>query len=287
MPTGRRCWSGWTIGRGGSQAGPARVPAGQRTTLGALLDDSPGPRGVPVMELRPGWWGALLPPPRGPLRCAASVASWLPAEGRQRPGRASARPRDGRRARAPWPRRLGPRTRTSAAVLGATRLAIRGLAGGRQPIVDAGERGRGRSATARSTTTRAPRVAARRAGAPVASATDVAVIPGLYLELGDSFVERLIGVVRRSRSGIRATGCSWRATGPGSGRCSTPGNGMVRFATEIAALASGPRSASSRPTGAPLARYLRFGYFRLADTPFAEVRKVAPGRGGGHRAGAG
>jgi 4-amino-4-deoxy-L-arabinose transferase-like glycosyltransferase len=32
----------------------------------SLLDDIAASRGVPVVELRPGWWGTLVPPPTGP-----------------------------------------------------------------------------------------------------------------------------------------------------------------------------------------------------------------------------
>ena len=165
---------------------------------------------------------------------------------------------------------------TSAAVLGATRLAIRGLADGRQPMVDAG------SGVVVVCNGEIDNHASLRAwlaarGRPVASATDVAVIPGLYLELGDSFVERLAGVfavaiwdpresrllLARDRAGERPL-FYYQA------------NGMVRFATEIAALSVDP-ALELTPDRSALARYVRFGYFTAPETPFAEVRKVAPG----------
>ena len=165
---------------------------------------------------------------------------------------------------------------TSAAVLGATRLAIRGLADGRQPMVDAG------SGVVVVCNGEIDNHASLRAwlaarGRPVASATDVAVIPGLYLELGDSFVERLAGVfaiaiwdpregrllLARDRAGERPL-------------FYCQGNGMVRFATEIAALRVDP-ALELTPDRSALARYVRFGYFTAPETPFTQVRKVAPG----------
>jgi asparagine synthase (glutamine-hydrolysing) len=165
---------------------------------------------------------------------------------------------------------------TSAAVLGATRLAIRGLADGRQPMVDPGSgvvvvcNGEiDNHGSLRSW------LAAR--GRPVASATDVAVVPGLYLELGDRFVEQLSGVfaiaiwdprqsrllLARDRAGERPL-FYYRE------------GGTVRFATEISALSVDPSLRLSPDRGA-LARYVRFGYFAAPETPFSQIRKVAPG----------
>ena len=78
------------------------------------------------------------------------------------------------------------------ATLGAVRLAIRGLSDGQQPIVDEasgivvvcnGEIDNHRELK---------RWLASR-GRPVEAETDVAVLPGLFLELGPGFVERLVG----------------------------------------------------------------------------------------------
>ena len=165
---------------------------------------------------------------------------------------------------------------TRAAVLGATRLAIRGLADGRQPMVDAG------SGVVVVCNGEIDNHASLRAwlaarGRPVASATDVAVIPGLYLELGDSFVERLAGVFavaiwdpRESRLLLARDRAGERPL------FYCQANGMVRFATEIAALSVDP-SLELTPDRSALARYVRFGYFTAPETPFAEVHKVAPG----------
>ncbi|HEY7141875.1 MAG TPA: asparagine synthase (glutamine-hydrolyzing) [Methylomirabilota bacterium] len=165
---------------------------------------------------------------------------------------------------------------TGAAVLGATRLAIRGLADGRQPMVDAGSgivvvcNGEiDNHASLRSW------LAAR--GRPVLAATDVAVIPALYLELGDGFVERLAGVFavaiwdpRRDRLLLARDRAGERPL------FYCLADGMVRFATEISALRMDP-ALRLTPDREALARYVRFGYFTAPETPFSEVRKVAPG----------
>ena len=117
---------------------------------------------------------------------------------------------------------------------------------------------------------------ARGARRPVLSATDVAVIPGLYLELGDAFVERLAGVfaiavwdprtqrliLARDRAGERPLFYYHH-------------DGVVRFATEISALAVDP-ALELTPDRRALGRYVA-GYFTAPETPFTEVRKVAPG----------
>jgi asparagine synthase (glutamine-hydrolysing) len=162
------------------------------------------------------------------------------------------------------------------AVLGATRLAIRGLADGRQPMVDPAS---GVVAVCNGEIDNHAELAAWLAarGRPVASRTDVAVVPGLYAELGEAFVERLAGVfaiaiwdprgsrllLARDRAGERPL-FYW--LGPGT----------VRFATELSALGvdAGLRLTPDR---AALGRYVRFGYFTAPATPFTEVRKVAPG----------
>jgi asparagine synthase (glutamine-hydrolysing) len=165
---------------------------------------------------------------------------------------------------------------TGAGVLGATRLAIRSLADGRQPMIDA-ESGVVAVCNGEIDNHAALRAWLASRGRMVPSATDVAVIPGLYLELGDGFVERLAGVfaiavwdpkghrllLARDRAGERPL-FYYRA------------NGTVRFATEVSALAVDP-GLRLTPDRDALARYVRFGYFAAPETPFAEVHKVAPG----------
>lgn len=168
--------------------------------------------------------------------------------------------------------------RTNGTVFGATRLAIRGIAGGRQPILD---RETGVLVACNGEIDNAPELrrwlAAR--GRHVDETTDVAVIPALYLELGGEFVRRLAGafavavwdprgprlLLARDRAGERPL--FFQA-----------GDGWVRFATEIAAMV-GPDFADGDPPDPDpesLAAYLRFGFFAAPSSPFREVRKVGP-----------
>ncbi len=115
-------------------------------------------------------------------------------------------------------------------------------------------------------------------GRRVELATDIAVIPGLYLELGDAFVERLVGafavavwdpkqkrvVLARDRAGERSLFFAVQ-------------DGAVRFATEIAALASDNALPLSfdRPA---ISGYLQFGCFVAPTTPFHEIPETCHGR---------
>jgi asparagine synthase (glutamine-hydrolysing) len=182
------------------------------------------------------------------------------------------------------------------AVLGATRLAIRGLVDGRQPLVDAAS-GVVAVCNGEIDNYRELKAWLAERGRPVAQATDVAVIPGLYLELGERFPEVMVGafaiglwdprrrrlVLVRDRAGekplfFRAE----TATDAGAGA------GLVQalFATELAALAPAvlaARGAAAAAAAAPdvdaeaLAHYLRFGCFAVPRTPFAGMQKVGPG----------
>jgi asparagine synthase (glutamine-hydrolysing) len=168
------------------------------------------------------------------------------------------------------------RVATESAVLGVTRLAIRGLSDANQPIVDTasgvmavcnGEIDNHRELS---------RWLAER-GRPARQETDVAVIPGLYLELGEAFVNRLVGAfaiavwdprsrrltLARDRAGERPLFFAFYG-------------GEIIFATEIAALVAHSRLPVNLDQKA-LRKYLQFGIFPSPDTPFAEIRKVAPG----------
>jgi asparagine synthase (glutamine-hydrolysing) len=174
------------------------------------------------------------------------------------------------------------------AVLGATRLAIRGLRDGRQPIRDAES---GVVVVCNGEIDNSPelRRLLKERGREVTQKTDVAVLPGLYLEFGEEFVDRLIGafaiavwdprsarlVLARDRAGERPLFYHHQGE-------------VIRFATEISALATDPELRLTTDRTA-LAGYLRFGSFSSPATPFAEIRKVAPGQivtfeGGGARA---
>ena len=161
------------------------------------------------------------------------------------------------------------------AALGATRLAIRGLHSGKQPIID---RDSGVSVVCNGEIDNHQEL--RRwleaRGHKIDLAADVAVIPALYLELGDAFVERLAGVfaigisdprqqrvvLARDRAGERPLFFAVQ-------------NNLVRFATEIAALAADETLALS-PDRSALQRYLQVGCFVAPNTPFQEIEKVAP-----------
>lgn len=164
----------------------------------------------------------------------------------------------------------------AGSVLGATRLAIRGLAGGHQPIVDALT---GVTVVCNGEIDNSDELRRwlesrnRRVTLP----TDVAVLTGLYLEKGERFVEDLAGafaiglwdpregllLLARDRAGERPLFFCVEGS-------------AVRFATEIAALATDP-GLRLTPDRASLAWYLRFGSFVAPLAPFAEVRKVGPG----------
>ena len=162
-----------------------------------------------------------------------------------------------------------------AATLGATRLAIRGLSSGQQPMVDA-VTGVVAICNGEIDNHAELREWLRSRGRAPGLETDIAVIPGLYAELGEAFVERLIGafaiaiwdprsarlLLARDRAGERPL---FFAAAPE----------QVRFATEIAALAT-EHAQPLTVDSAALRSFLRYGYFRSPASPFAEVQKVGP-----------
>ncbi|MBP7669190.1 MAG: asparagine synthetase B [Candidatus Eisenbacteria bacterium] len=118
-------------------------------------------------------------------------------------------------------------------------------------------------------------------GADVATGEANAILAALYLEAGDSFVERIDGAFALA---------VWD---PGKGSASGPRlllardrvgerplhygcrSGLIHFATHIPALAEGIGPPLAAHAFA-LARYLREGYFLAPETPFAELKKVGP-----------
>src|SRR5713226_5482443 len=84
------------------------------------------------------------------------------------------------------------RVTTDSAVLGATRLAIRGLQDGRQPMVDE-QTGVIAVCNGEIDNHRELRRWLAERGRLVLRKTDVAVIPGLFRELGERFASRLVG----------------------------------------------------------------------------------------------
>jgi asparagine synthase (glutamine-hydrolysing) len=162
------------------------------------------------------------------------------------------------------------------AVLGATRLGIRGLDDGIQPITDA-QSGVVAVCNGEIDNHRELRQWLAEHGRPVAQATDVAVIPGLYAELGPSFAEKLIGafavavwdpharrlVLARDRAGERPLFFAAH-------------EGEIIFATELAAIVA-QRRLPVTLDGDALRKYLQFGIFPSPDTPFREIQKLSPG----------
>jgi asparagine synthase (glutamine-hydrolysing) len=181
------------------------------------------------------------------------------------------------------------------AVLGATRLAIRGLTDGRQPLVD-GPSGVVAVCNGEIDNHRELKAWLAQCGRPVSQATDVAVIPGLYLELGEAFPEVLVGafaiglwdprrrrlMLVRDRAGEKPLFFCTAGTASAAGTTL----GTALFATELAALASSVVERTADVEA--LAHYLRYGCFAVPRTPFAGVQKVGPGErvmldGGGVR----
>lgn len=166
---------------------------------------------------------------------------------------------------------------TPSAILGATRLAIRGVEEHvSQPMTDA-ETGIVAVCNGEIDNHRELRRWLEDRGRPVRGQTDVAVIPGLFLELGAVFADRLVGAfaaaiwdprnhqltLARDRAGERSL-------------FFTAHGGEIIFASEIAALISHFRFPTDLNQSA-LRKYLQFGIFPSPDTPFARIQKVAPG----------
>jgi len=161
------------------------------------------------------------------------------------------------------------------AALGASRLAIRGLTDGHQPIVDP-ETGVMAACNGEIDNHRELRAWLESRGREVRGATDVAILPALYREIGDDFVLRLLGafaialwdprgnrlLLARDRAGERPLFYAER-------------DGHVAFATEIAALALDPER-RPRPDLEALTGYLRFGHFVAPATPFQGISKIGP-----------
>ena len=165
---------------------------------------------------------------------------------------------------------------SASAVLGATRLAIRGCHDGRQPMIDEAS-GIVAVCNGEIDNHKELRHWLAERGRPVKQATDVAVIPGMYLELGEAFAEKLIGAfaiaiwdprehrltLARDRAGERPLFFNYSKEN-------------IIFATEIAGLVSKHRLSVNLDVPA-LQRYLQFGLFSAPDSPFTNVQKVPPG----------
>ena len=164
----------------------------------------------------------------------------------------------------------------ASAVFGMTRLAIRGLSDGKQPIVDLGS-GVMMACNGEIDNHDELREWLISRGRTVEQSTDVAVIPGLYLELGDAFVEKLRGafaiaiwdprvkklLLVRDRAGERPLFFSIN-------------DGVVSFASLIAALVTPSLKMFDIGVDA-VHNYLQAGFFVAPETPFANIQKVSPG----------
>src|SRR5271154_277007 len=165
---------------------------------------------------------------------------------------------------------------SESAVLGATRLAIRGGDDGRQPMIDVAS-GVVAVCNGEIDNHKELRRWLAERGRPVKQATDVAVIPGMYLELGEAFAEKLVGAFAiavwdprerrltlvRDRAGERPL-------------FFTQTTDNVVFATEIASIVSECRMPVTFDRAA-LQRYLQFGLFAAPTSPFANIEKIPPG----------
>jgi asparagine synthase (glutamine-hydrolysing) len=163
-----------------------------------------------------------------------------------------------------------------SAVFGMTRLAIRGLSDGKQPIIDR-DSGVMMACNGEIDNHLELRDWLLERGRTVEQSTDVAVIPAMYLELGDAFVERLKGafaiaiwdprtkklVLARDRAGERPLFYSIN-------------DGIVAFASLIAALVSPGKHDVTISTNA-VHSYLQSGFFVAPETPFNHIQKVSPG----------
>lgn len=166
---------------------------------------------------------------------------------------------------------------TASAILGATRLAIRSCEeDGSQPMVDE-ETGVVAVCNGEIDNHRELRRWLAERGRPVHRPTDVAVIPGLFLELGEAFAGRLVGAFAVAVWDPRTRRLTLARDGAGERPLFFAARDHeIIFATEIAALVSQSRFPVTLDQGA-LRKYLQFGIFPSPDTPFAEIQKVAPG----------
>jgi asparagine synthase (glutamine-hydrolysing) len=163
----------------------------------------------------------------------------------------------------------------NSAIFGMTRLAIRGLNDGKQPIIDC-DSGVMMVCNGEIDNHHELRAWLLDRGRIVEQSTDVAIIPALYLELGEIFVQRLKGafaiaiwdprteklLLARDRAGERPLFFSVNG-------------GNVAFASLIAALSSSVPGILDINKKA-MHGYLQAGYFVAPETPFDDVQKVLP-----------
>jgi asparagine synthase (glutamine-hydrolysing) len=166
---------------------------------------------------------------------------------------------------------------SESAVLGATRLAIRGGGDGRQPMVDAAS-GVVVVCNGEIDNHKELRRWLADRGRPVTQATDVAVLPGSVSgtrrgvrgKTGRRLCHRRLGSARKT--GLRL--CANRAGERPLFFTQTAD--AVIFATEIASMVSKFKLPVTLDHAA-LQRYLRYGLFAAPASPFAGIQKIPPG----------
>ena len=161
------------------------------------------------------------------------------------------------------------------ASFGMARLTIRGLVNGRQPMVDPAS-GVMVVCNGEIDNHLELRQWLLERGRTVDQDTDVAVLPGLYLELGENYVNHLVGafaiaiwdpnkkqiLLSRDRAGER----------PLFFRFS---NGELLFASQLSAFAKSADEPLALNQEA-LTRYLQLGHFPAPESPFSGIQKVGP-----------
>ena len=169
---------------------------------------------------------------------------------------------------------------STSALFGATRLAIRGLTGGRQPFRDPAS---GVVAVCNGEIDNSGELKTwlLDRGRPVEDISDKAILPNLYLELGEMCVKELEGAFALAVWDPRS-GCLLLARDRAGERplFYIAEKGLVRFANEISSLAT-DRSLSLHLDLQALRYYLRYGSFASPQTPFEEISKVPAGQPGG------
>jgi len=165
---------------------------------------------------------------------------------------------------------------TDSAVLGATRLTIRGLEEASQPMMDP-ETGVVALCNGELDNHHELRRWLAERGRHLQHKTDVAVIPGLYVELGQDFIRKLAGAFAIAIWDPRAKQLLLARDRAGERPLFFTSNGSeILFATEIGALvASGCLPLQLDQNS--LRKYLQLGIFPSPSTPFTTIRKVAPG----------
>jgi len=161
------------------------------------------------------------------------------------------------------------------AAFGMARLTIRGLTSGRQPLID---QATGVMVVCNGEIDNHMEIRRwlKERGRIIDQDTDVAVLPGLYLELGEQYVEKLVGafaiaiwdprenklILSRDRAGERPLFFSFE-------------NGYAVFASQLSAIRLGKKSPTTLNEHG-IRKYLQLGHFPAPESPFHGVQKLGP-----------